>query len=86
MKNNYPKKPNSSQEIWEYPGKGERLACSIVDKFDIEQRCAYAKLRMRHGEQRFREVLCEALDILSRPNGIDTPAGWLYWFLETELD
>ena len=74
----FPAKPGNSQDIWNYQGDGERLACSMVNKFDLEQRCAYRKLRKALGEQRFREILCEALDILSRPNSIERPAGWLY--------
>ena len=81
----YPRKPTNSQDIWNYAGDGERLACSLVGKFDLMQRCAFRKLREMMGEQRFREVLCEAVDILSRPNSIEQPAGWLYWFLASEV-
>ena len=81
MNCNFPPRPTSSQDIWEFRGKGEALACSIVNKFDSQQRCAYRKLRRQMGEQNFREILCEALDILDHPNSIASPAGWLYWFL-----
>ena len=77
----FPDKPRNSQDIWEFAGKGEALACAMVNKFDAQQRCAYRKIRREIGEQAFREILCEALDILSRPNSITAPAAWLYWFL-----
>ena len=80
----YPARPANSQDIWNYQGNGERLACAIVGKFDTQQRLAYASIRKRIGEQAFRELLCEALDILLHKNAIEKPAAWLYWFLENE--
>ena len=80
----YPNKPSNSQDIWNYSGNGERLACAMVNKFDVQQRLVYGDLRKRLGEQTFRELLCEALDVLSRPNTIEKPAAWLYWFLAGE--
>ena len=86
MNNLYPSKPRTSQDIWNYSGTGERLACALVGKCDVMQRLAYGRLRQLIGEKNFREVLCEALEILSSARTIDNPSAWLYWFISQELD
>jgi len=80
----FPPFPRSAAEIYDFRGRGEYMACAIVHKFDMRQLMAFRKLRIRLGEQSFRETLVDALDILNRSTGIDTPAGWLYDFLDTE--
>ncbi len=84
MNARFPSRPTSAQQVWDYSGHGERLACALVNRFDAQQLCAYRKIRVRLGEQTFRELLVEAMDTLSRPNGIDTPAAWLHWYLSGE--
>lgn len=80
----FPPFPNSAAEIYGFPGRGEYMACAIVHKCTTRQLMAFRKLRVLLGEQSFRESLVEALDILSRSTGIETPAGWLYKFLAEE--
>lgn len=45
---------------------------------------AYRKLRLKLGNQRFLDVLAEAIDILAHSEGITNPGGWLYWFIREE--
>ena len=80
----FPPRPNNSQDIWTYEGAGEYLACSIVNNRTVPQLLAYRKLRQKLGEQRFREQLIEAIDILAHSTGIKNPAGWLYNFVKSE--
>ena len=61
----FPTPPSCSQDIWTYNGPGEYLACAIVRNKTARQLMAYRKLRLTLGEQRFRELLIEAVDILS---------------------
>ena len=82
--NNYPAPPRNSQEVFDFPGHGEYVACAIVRNHSTRQLMAFRKLRLAMGERRFRECLVEAIDILARSTGIDSPAGWLYAFLDTE--
>lgn len=84
---NFPNRPSSSHEIWAYEGPGEYMACAIVHRAgDMRQLMAYKKLRQKMGEVRFREVLVEGLEILSRSNAIHSPAGWLYDFIASEAN
>jgi len=82
----YPPFPKSAAEIYAFPGRGEYMACAIVKRHDIRQLMAFRKLRIRLGEESFRETLVEAMDILTRSKGITTPAGWLYDFISGETD
>lgn len=84
---NFPRFPQSNEEIRVFPGPGEYMACAIVHRAgDMRQLMAYKKLRQKMGEMRFREVLVEGLDILSRSNAIHSPAGWLYDFIASEAN
>ena len=82
--NNYPAPPRNSQEVFDFPGHGEYIACSVVHNQNTRQLMAFRKLRLALGERRFRECLVEAIDILAHSTGIDSPARWLYAFLDTE--
>ena len=82
----FPPFPGSSAEIWEYPGNGEMIACAIVKNFSVEQRMAFRALRLKLGEQRFRECMIDALDILAHSKTIKKPGGWFYRYLKTEAD
>jgi len=46
---------------------------------------AFRKLRIALGEQTFRELLVEALDILAHSTTIHTPAGWLFDYIRKEV-
>lgn len=82
---NFPRFPQSNEEIRTFPGKGEYMACTIVHRAgDMRQLMAYKKLRQRMGECAFRDALIEGLDILSRSSTIHSPAGWLYDFIAGE--
>lgn len=81
----FPPFPRNPDDIYNYPGRGERMACTIVRNCTVRQLMAYRKLRIALGEQSFRETLVEALDILSRSTGINDPAAWLYWYIHTEV-
>ena len=81
----FPARPANDQSIWDYGGSGERLACALVGKYDARQRLAYRRLRIQLGEQRFRECLCEARDVLATSRTIREPAGWLFAYLRDEV-
>ena len=80
----FPSFPRSNEEIRNYSGHGEYMACAIIRKFDMRQLMAFRKLRLALGDTRFRDALVEGLDILSRSDSITTPAGWLVDFLKKE--
>jgi len=80
----FPPYPRSNEEIYDFPGRGEYMACTIVHGQTVRQLMAFRALRLALGEQSFRESLVEALDILAHSTGIKSPAGWLYWFLKQE--
>jgi len=78
--------PANAQEIYNYEGDGEDMACTIVKSKNNIQLLAFRKLRLMLGEKRFREVLVKALDILVHTTSIKKPAGWLYNYLRQEAD
>lgn len=82
---NFPPFPRNNAEIWDYPGRGERMACTIVHNCTVRQLMAYGKLRIALGEQEFRRTLIDGLDVLSRSTGIKNPAAWLYWYISREV-
>jgi len=82
---NFPSYPRTSAEIYDYPGHGEYMACTIVHNCTVRQLMAFRKLRIALGEQTFRELLVEALDILARSTTIHTPAGWLFDYIRKEV-
>jgi len=82
---NFPPFPRNSRDIYDYPGHGEYMACTIVHNCTVRQLMAFRKLRIALGEQSFRESLVEAIDILARSTTIHTPPGWLYDYIRKEV-
>lgn len=81
----FPSCPNTSNDIWNFRGNAEYLACAMAGNRTARQLCAFRKLRIALGDQTFREILCDALDVMSASTSIQSPAGWLYAFVKDEL-